>query len=62
MWLLLRMLYPVLTFDSLKIQEEEETFTLISGSENNSINNIKLRIPMNTALIFKEQEKVKDIG
>jgi hypothetical protein len=39
--------------DSLKIQEEtEEALTLISGSENNCISNIKLTIPMNTALIF----------
>jgi hypothetical protein len=34
--------------------------TLLSGSENNSISNIKLTI--HTALIFKEQAKVKDIG
>jgi hypothetical protein len=36
------MLYPVLTFDidSLMIQEEE-VLTLLSGSENNSISNIK---------------------
>jgi hypothetical protein len=44
---------------SLKIQEEE-VLTLLSGSENNSISNIKL--PMHTALIFKEQAKVKEIG
>jgi hypothetical protein len=36
--------------------------TLLSGSENKSISNIKLTIPMYTALIFKEQAKVKDIG
>jgi hypothetical protein len=47
-----------LDIDSLKIQEEE-VLTLLSGSENNSISNIKLTIPMNTALIFKEQAKVK---
>jgi hypothetical protein len=34
--------------------------TLLSGSENNSISNIKLAIPMHTALIFKEQAKVKE--
>jgi hypothetical protein len=32
--------------------------TLLSGSQNNSISNIKL--PVHTALIFKEQAKVKD--
>jgi hypothetical protein len=34
--------------------------TLLSGSENNSIGNIKLS--MHTALIFKEQEKFKNVG
>jgi hypothetical protein len=49
-----------LDIDSLKIQEEtEEMLTLLSGSENNSISNIKLTIPMHTALIFKEQAIVK---
>jgi hypothetical protein len=49
-----------LDIDSLKIQEEtEEVLTLLSGSENNSISNIKSIIPMHTALIFKEQAKVK---
>jgi hypothetical protein len=52
-----------LDIDSLKIQEEtEEVLILLSGSENKSISNIKLTIPMHTALIFKEQVKVKDIG
>jgi hypothetical protein len=46
---------------SLKIQEEE-VLTLLSESENNSISNIKFRIPMYTAMIFKEQAKVKDTG
>jgi hypothetical protein len=46
---------------SLKIQEEE-LLTLLSGSENNSISNIKLTIPMQTALIFKEQAKLKGSG
>jgi hypothetical protein len=47
--------------DSLKIQEEaEEVLTLFSESENNSITNIKSTIPMHTALIFKEQTKVKE--
>jgi hypothetical protein len=40
-----------LDIDSLKIQEEE-VLTLLSGSENNSISNIKFL--MHTALIFKE--------
>jgi hypothetical protein len=34
--------------------------TLISGSENNNISNIKF--PTHTALIFKEQAKVKESG
>jgi hypothetical protein len=48
-----------LEIDSLKIQEEE-VLTPLSGSENNSISNIKWTIPMHTALIFKEQAKVKE--
>jgi hypothetical protein len=48
-----------LDIDSLKIQEKEE-LTIISGSENNIISNIKF--PMHTALIFKEQAKVKEVG
>jgi hypothetical protein len=52
-----------LDIDSLKIQEEEVlTLLHLSGSENNSISNIKLRITMHTALIFKEQVKVKEPG
>jgi hypothetical protein len=48
---------------SLKIQEEtEEVLTLLSESENSSISNIKSTIPMHTALIFKEQAKVKETG
>jgi hypothetical protein len=48
-----------LDIDNLKIQDnKEEALTLLSGSENNSISNIKLTFPMHTALIFKEQEKV----
>jgi hypothetical protein len=50
-----------LDIDSLKIQEEE-VLTLLSESENSSTSNIKTIIPMHTALIFKEQAKVKDIG
>jgi hypothetical protein len=43
-----------LDIDNLKIQEEtEEASTLLSGSENNSISNIKCIIPIHTALIFK---------
>jgi hypothetical protein len=37
-----------LDIDSLKIQEVE-VLTLLSGSENNSISNIKLTIPMHTS-------------
>jgi hypothetical protein len=48
-----------LDIDSLNIQEEE-VLTLLSGSENSSISNIKLTIPMHTFLIFKEQAKVKE--
>jgi hypothetical protein len=48
-----------LDIDSLKIQEEE-VLKLLSGSDNNSISNIKLT--MHTALIFKEQAKVKGTG
>jgi hypothetical protein len=50
-----------LDIDSLKIQEEE-VLTLLSGSDNNSISNIKCIIKMHTALIFKEQAKVKGPG
>jgi hypothetical protein len=50
-----------LDIDSLKIQEEE-VLTLLSKSENNKNSNIKTIITMHTALIFKEQAKVKDIG
>jgi hypothetical protein len=46
---------------SLKIQEEEVS-TLLSGSENNSISNIKLLTRIHTSLILKEQAKVKNIG
>jgi hypothetical protein len=48
-----------LDIDSLKIQDEE-VLTLLSGSENNSISNIKST--MYTALIFKEQANVKQKG
>jgi hypothetical protein len=52
-----------LDMDSLKIQEEsQEVLTLLSASESNRISNIKWPTPMHTALIFKEQSKVKDIG
>jgi hypothetical protein len=50
-----------LDIDSLKIQEErEEALTYLLGSENSSISNIKSTILMHTALIFKEQAKVKE--
>jgi hypothetical protein len=45
----------LLDIDSLKIQVEEVS-TLLSGSENNSISNIKSTTPIHTALIFKEQK------
>jgi hypothetical protein len=49
-----------LDIDSLKAQEyKEEVLTLLSGSENNSISNIKF--PMHTALFFKEQAKFKGL-
>jgi hypothetical protein len=40
--------------------QEEEVLTFLSGSENSSISNIKF--PMHTALIFKSQAKVKELG
>jgi hypothetical protein len=49
-----------LDIDSLKIQEEE-VLTPLSGSENNSISNIKLTSPIHTDLIFKEQAKIKGL-
>jgi hypothetical protein len=49
-----------LDIDSLEIQEEE-VLTPLSGSENNSISNIQLIVPIHTALIFKEQAKVKEL-
>jgi predicted transcriptional regulator len=52
--MMLRMTFH-LDIDSLKIQEVE-VLTLLSGSENNSISNIKSTIPMHTALIFKEEQ------
>jgi hypothetical protein len=48
-----------LDINGLKIQEEE-VLTLLLGSENNSISNIKSTIQMHTALIFKKQSKVKE--
>jgi hypothetical protein len=52
-----------LDIDSLQIQEnKEEALTILSKSENNNISNIKSTIPMHTALIFKEQAKVKEPG
>jgi hypothetical protein len=57
-----------LDIDSLKIQEnKEEALTLLSGSENSSVSNIKSTVPMHTALIFKElatkkYQEIKKIG
>jgi hypothetical protein len=48
---------------SLKIQDNKgQKLTLPSGLENSSINKIKLSIQLYTALIFKEQAKVKNLG
>jgi hypothetical protein len=49
-----------LDIDILKIQEEEGTIKHLSGSENSSTSNIKSVTSMHTALIFKEQAKVKE--
>jgi hypothetical protein len=48
-----------LDIDSLQIQEEG-VLTLLSGSENNSISNIKLILTIHTALIFKEQKNSRN--
>jgi hypothetical protein len=50
-----------LEVNSLKIQEEVAS-TFIPGSENSSISNIKIAIPIHTALIFNEQTKVNNQG
>jgi hypothetical protein len=48
-----------LDIDSLKIQEEnEEALTLLSGSQNSSIINIKF--PIHTALIFIKRTKSRE--
>jgi hypothetical protein len=46
-----------LDIDSLKIQEDK-VLTLLSGSENNSIKNIKLKILMHNALKIRSIEKI----
>jgi hypothetical protein len=51
----------LLDIDGLNIQEEE-VLTLVSGSQNKSTSNIKLTVSMHTAVIFKEQAKVKNSG
>jgi hypothetical protein len=50
-----------LEMDSLDFQEED-LLTLLSGSENRSISNIKLSIPTHAAFVFKEQAKVKNVA
>jgi Integrase zinc binding domain len=45
-----------LDIDELKIQEEEEALAILSESENSSI-----KLPMHTALIFKEQTRVNGL-
>jgi hypothetical protein len=50
---------PRLDIDSLNIKDNiEEVLTILSGSENSSISNMKF--PMHTALIFKEQAKSRN--
>ena len=51
----LRVHYPALEIDDLKIQEKE-ALTLLSESEHSNI-----KFPMHTALIFKEQTRVKGL-
>jgi hypothetical protein len=54
---------PRLDIDSLKIQEEtQEVLTLISGSENNWIINVKYTMPIYSTIIIKQQAKVKEVG
>jgi hypothetical protein len=48
-----------LDIDSLKIQKEE-VLTLLSGSENNTISNIKLTMPMHTVFIVKENQNSRN--
>jgi hypothetical protein len=45
--------------ESRKIHEEK-SLTLLSGLENSSISNFKLKIPMHTSLSFKEKEKSRN--
>jgi hypothetical protein len=53
----------LLDIDGLNIQEEkQEALTLLPVSQNKSISNIKLTVSMHTAMIFKEQAKVKNSG
>jgi hypothetical protein len=54
------MVYQVLT-NSLNILEEE-ALTLLSGSESSIIINIKYKISMHSAMIFKKQSKFKKPG
>jgi hypothetical protein len=49
-----------LDIDSLNIQEAaQEALTLLSGSENNSVSNIKFTLSIHAVLIFNKQAKVK---
>jgi hypothetical protein len=46
-----------LDIDSLKIQGElEEVLTLLSRSENNSISNIKVTIPLHTYYLYLQRK------
>jgi hypothetical protein len=59
MWILWRMPYPG-ALDSLKIQEEEreKSLKLLSKSNSRRITNIEFQTY--TALIFKEQAKIRN--
>jgi hypothetical protein len=56
--------YTHLDIDCLKIQDSRKrrSINISLRIRNNSIRNIKSTIPMHTALIFKEQAKVKTPG
>jgi hypothetical protein len=54
----LRMLYPVLILIAWRFNIHRKSLTILSGSDNRSLNNIKWT--MHTAWIFREQAKVKE--
>jgi hypothetical protein len=52
-----------LEIDNLKIKEDtEEALKIHSGLENSITSNFNETFSMHTALIFKEQAKVKELG